>query len=95
MSARRQLGRLGRRSMLRYLRPLRRDPQKLKLPCRNYRRKVLYGSPLWADVRALRAWRGTRPRVAIRNYLNHPLWSTLPEVRNARLRAIYARALER
>lgn len=34
------------------------------------------GWPIRADLRALRSWRGQSPRVALRNYIHHPLWWT-------------------
>lgn len=67
---------LGLGWLRQHLKPLERDLRRLRLPYRGFRRKVLYGSPLRADVRALRGWRGDAPRVAMRNYLNHPLWAT-------------------
>lgn len=39
-------------------------------------RAKLLGTPLRADLRALATWRGEQPRVALRNYFNHPVWWT-------------------
>lgn len=41
-----------------------------------FRWKAKYGTPLRADLRALATWRGEAPRIALRNYHNHPMWST-------------------
>ncbi len=56
--------------------PLKRDIRMLRHPYRGGRRRAIFGTPLRADVRALRTWRGGSPRVAMRNYFNHPIWRT-------------------
>lgn len=60
----------------RYLVPLQRDIRVLGHPYRGGRWRAIHGTPLAADVRALRTWRGGSPRVALRNYYNHPIWGT-------------------
>ena len=60
----------------RYLAPLERDIRTLGHPYRGGRRRAIFGTTLGADVRALRTWRGGSPRVAMRNYFNHPIWLT-------------------
>jgi glycosyltransferase involved in cell wall biosynthesis len=60
----------------RYLRPLARDLRAARNASAVGRRKALFGTPLRADLRALRTWRGETPRVALRNHFNHPVWST-------------------
>lgn len=76
----RQLKRLARRQrrylQRRYLRPLARDLRAARNPGAWGRRKAYFGTPFRADLRALRTWRGEAPRIALRNYFNHPVWST-------------------
>jgi len=67
---------MSRHFRRRYLTPLARDIRILRHPYRGGRRRAIFGTRLGADIRALQKWRGESPRVAMRNYFNHPVWRT-------------------
>lgn len=71
-SLERSVRRYRKKLRRRYILPLKRDLRS----ARRLRRKAIWSTPLRADVRTLLKWggRASRPRVALRNYFNHPAW---------------------
>lgn len=69
--------RAGKRTFRALTNQLRRRYLRLQRDLRlAYKLKAMLGTPLRADLRTLRTWRGEAPRIALRNYFNHPIWST-------------------